>query len=440
MLENKILLFDNFDINSQKLYNSLKKSNFNGETYVINDNNFLPSEIKSFYQVICDLKKEGKPKYFNEIPVPDYWEIKGNNQIAHVYDRDSLRANILYSNTSFDRFVKKVEWLDKKMKIRLTDHYDRYGNLYAKTTFNKDSKPIVKTYFDSAGRERIVENFVTKNILVNIDNKDYIFNDKIDFVLFMLKREKHNDSDIIINSLSTPFFVSLRFNRENAKDVLFWQEDCREDIPGNMKFIFDNHSNINKIFVQQKNSYEKFIELGAPKSKLLIKGYVYDYKRISRYSKNILICTNSDQLLKIKELITELKGFTFHIAALTEMSSKLLSLSDFENVKLYPTSTISKINDLFNRCDIYLDINKGIEILSSVENAFLYNHLIFSFKEINHSPNYVVPQNVFPCESYSDMVKKINDVTSDIEDWKKEINNQKNFALSENSDKYLLDL
>ena len=41
------------------------------------------------------------------------------------------------------------------------------------------------------------------------------------------------------------------------------------------------------------------------------------------------------------------------------MSSKLLSLSQYENVKLYPIIKEQTVQTLYQQCDIYLDINEG---------------------------------------------------------------------------------
>lgn len=439
MIGNKIVLFDYYDTNSRKLFSSLKKAGFKGNAYVINETDFLPSDVSSFYQVICNRKQSGKPKFFNDIEIPDFWEIRGNNQIANVYDRQYVKANIIYSQNVSGRFVKMVEWYDDNKVIRIQDHYDAGGNLYAKTTMNKEGKPIIKAYFDEQGREIITENLITGNIVVTLDGKDYIFNDKIDFVLFALKEVEQAAGDLLINSLSTPFFVSLRWKRENVKDILFWQENVRDDIPGNMQIILNDHSQVDKIFVQQKDSYEKLIELGASKDKVLLKGYIYDFRKQNGYSKNILICTNSDQIVKIKELVSELSEYTFHIVAITEMSSTLLSLGDFKNVFLYPAATNTKIEELYKKCDIYLDINKGIEILSSLEKAFLYNQLIYAFKETLHDKNYVAAENIFEAENHIEMIKKIRIDWQDKEHTDKAIEQQKKYALSEDDKMYLED-
>ena len=57
-----------------------------------------------------------------------------------------------------------------------------------------------------------------------------------------------------------------------------------------------------------------------------------------------------------------------HIGAITEMSTTLMGLGKYDNVKLYPT--ITQEDQLFT-CDIYLNINKGGEIVNAIERAML---------------------------------------------------------------------
>ncbi|ORP87478.1 accessory Sec system glycosylation chaperone GtfB, partial [Vibrio cholerae] len=74
----------------------------------------------------------------------------------------------------------------------------------------------------------------------------------------------------------------------------------------------------------------------------------------------------------IKVLVETLPDFKFHIAAITEMSDKLMQLDQYANVHLYPSINIDRVNELYQLCDIYLDINEGNEILNAVEQAFDY--------------------------------------------------------------------
>ena len=88
-------------------------------------------------------------------------------------------------------------------------------------------------------------------------------------------------------------------------------------------------------------------------------GYLYDTYKRNHYSKNVLTLTNSDQIPHVETLVRLHKDYQFHIGAKTEMSSKLLSLSQYENVKLYPIIKEQTVQTLYQQCDIYLDINEG---------------------------------------------------------------------------------
>ncbi|MEJ7326624.1 accessory Sec system glycosylation chaperone GtfB, partial [Staphylococcus epidermidis] len=63
-------------------------------------------------------------------------------------------------------------------------------------------------------------------------------------------------------------------------------------------------------------------------------GYLYDYRKQNQFSRNILTLTNSDQLSCIEELVKNNSNYQFHIAAITEMSNKLLELVKFDNIRL----------------------------------------------------------------------------------------------------------
>ncbi len=69
-------------------------------------------------------------------------------------------------------------------------------------------------------------------------------------------------------------------------------------------------------------------------------------------------------------MVETLPDFKFHIAAITEMSDKLMQLDQYANVHLYPSINIDRVNELYQLCDIYLDIDEGNEILNAVEQAF----------------------------------------------------------------------
>ena len=53
------------------------------------------------------------------------------------------------------------------------------------------------------------------------------------------------------------------------------------------------------------------------------------------------------------------------------MSDKLIKLDINNNVELYPCITEQKIKEMFERCDIYLDINHYRELYNAVNEALI---------------------------------------------------------------------
>lgn len=435
-----VLLLDNYGEESDMLRQSFRNAGFTGPVIVIEDNGFLPEDVISVYQYFCGSFRErgripGKARYFNQIDVPDYWEISGTSSNGKVTDLHRVRGRIYYAEPKQKRLARVVDWMDEKGTIRFSDHYNRYGALYARTFFNKDAKRFCRAYFDADGREILLENYVTRDIILNRDGRVYVFQDKTDFTRKLLEELGAMGSRIFFNSLSTPFLVSEKMPRDRQEDVLFWQEGPREDIPGNMNMILSGQSGRTRaIYVQKRASYEKLIQLGASKEILKPLGFDYSYSRENTCQNEALICTNSDRIKACEELIQALPQMHFRIAAITQMSSKLLGLSKYENVTLYPGARSDKIEALFDRCDYYLDINHESEIVSAVKQAFLHNLLILGFKETLHNKTYIAPEHVF--NGHEGMIAFLKKVMGQEAVIKEQLDLQKREALSEETTAY----
>lgn len=429
-----VLLLDNYGEESALLHQSFRSAGFEGPAIVIEDDGFLPEDVISVYQYFCgDFKKSdkvpGKARYFNQINVPDYWEISGNNSEAKVHDLYRERGRVFYAQPKYKRLVRVVDWMDEKGIARSSDHYNRYGALYARTFFNKDGKRFCRAYFDAEGRETLLENFVTRDIILNRDGKVYVFKDKIELILKLLEELKAMKCRLFFNSLSTPLFVSERMTADRKEDVLFWQEGPRNDIPGNMQLILNGGAKRAKtIYAQKKGSYEKLVELGASQEGLKSLGFIYEFSRKNTGRNEALICTNSDRIEKCEELVKALPEMHFHIVAITEMSSKLLSMSQYDNVMLYPGASTKKIEELFSTCDYYLDINHEAEIVSAVKQAFLHSQLILGFKQTLHNKAYIADEHVF--DNHEAMIAFLNNVMDHKKIINRQIDVQKKAAMS----------
>lgn len=133
----------------------------------------------------------------------------------------------------------------------------------------------------------------------------------------------------------------------------------------------------------------------------------------SKKGQNILIFTNSDQIEQLDKIVHALPQLEFQIGAITEMSSKLMALEQIENVQLHPNLTQDKINELWEHGDIYLDINRGNEILAAVETAYLQNLVIFAFEETMHNGDYIAGQHRFRLDQVDQLIERLDQVSQD---------------------------
>lgn len=438
-----VLLLDNYSSDSQRLRTSFQKAGYRIPTVVIEEDGYLPEDVLSVFGFFLGNYKEaknipGRPRYFNEIPVPDYWEISGTNSFGKIQDLDRERGRIFYAEPLHRRLVKVVDWYDERGKARSSDHYNRYGALYARTAFNVKGQRVNKSWFSADGREIIVENYVTGDIILNEGEQVRIFRGRAEFTLYVLGKVGFERNRIFYNSLSTPFFVSQSLHSVYKRDVLFWQEPVREDIPGNMQIILNGEaSRTARIMVQKRHSCEQLLRLGASPQVVQRLGFIYPFKKENRHRRQALICTNSDQIERFEEMVKALPEMHFHVAALTEMSPKLMRMEAYGNVSLYPGVRADVLEELFDACDFYLDINHGGEIASAVYRAFLNNHLILGFREILHNGDYVAEEHCYGQNDFQRMISDIRSVMADGKELERWLKRQHRAALSETREGYL---
>ena len=200
------------------------------------------------------------------------------------------------------------------------------------------------------------------------------------------------------------------------RDVLFWQEPTRDDIPGNMSSIFNGEaSRTVTVMVQKKKSYDKLIELGAKKDMVRKLGFIYPFVKENKHQPEVLICTNSDNIEHCGELVKALPQ----------------GMDSYDNVSLYPGVKTAILDGLFETCDYYFDINHESEIVSAVHKAFLHNHLIFAFRETLHNADYVAEEHIYAAAEWERMCTDVEAAMMDVKVAKKMLQKQKKTALSE---------
>ena len=92
-----IELYDRYSQESRDLHESLMATGLSHLGVVIDADGFLPDGLVSPFTYYLGYEK-GKPLYFNQVPVPAFWEISGNNQSARIEDMTEERAVIHYAD------------------------------------------------------------------------------------------------------------------------------------------------------------------------------------------------------------------------------------------------------------------------------------------------------------------------------------------------------
>ena len=409
-----INLFENYNQETQELHQSLKRAGYNHFTIVINDDGFLPDDVTSPYRFFTayQIYEDDTPAFFNDIDTPPFWEIKGDATMATITDMGELRGKIFYKEHYKTRVVSHVEWLDSKQRLRSVDYYTKEGFKFAETVYDLLGNAILKKYMTREGKEVIYENYVTNDVVVEYEGKSYFFESYTEWIKFYLSEMGVEIKEVIFNTLSTPF-LAIYHLPTLKKGILFWQEQSQGYVPGNMKVMLSpNLQSRFAVIVPNQNEYKLIKEQLSREEQQAVyaSGYLYDTYKRNHYSKNVLTLTNSDQIPHVETLVRLHKDYQFHIGAKTEMSSKLLSLSQYENVKLYPIIKEQTVQTLYQQCDIYLDINEGNEIGNAVRSAYNHQLLIMGYKEVVHNRDFVAIENQFLVNDISQLSNALKEI------------------------------
>lgn len=408
-----INLFESFDKQTIVLYNSFKFSGMNRKTIVIEEDGFLPEGVLTPYEFFANNENlSTNPLFFNQVKIPKYWMIEGNNNNAVIKDTGYIKGRIIYKKNYKYRIVERVEWLNNQGHTHVIDYYNKRGFSYAQVILDPNThRRILKRYFNNKGEEFIVENFVTNDIILNWQGKEYFFHSKIQFVNFYLKAIGLESESFLINSFSISAAIVNSLD-DFGKDYLFYQGDITEASMHHIKNILSKERRVFSIIVPGQSAYrqvESFVK-DEWKHRIHQSGYVYQFMKANHYSNDALILTNSDQIPHLEQIVQSHSELNFHIAAITEMSTVLMKLNRYSNVTLYPSAKKDELKSLYEKCTIYLDINKGNEILDAVRAAFDYNLLILGYSVTSHNKTVTAPTHLFDVESPHHLINILREV------------------------------
>ena len=119
---------------------------------------------------------------------------------------------------------------------------------------------------------------------------------------------------------------------------------------------------------------------------------------------NCMLLTDVQELEQIEFLAQSLPRVDFHIACYTEMGAYLQSLNQYENIHLYPQVIHAVLDELIDKCQIYLDIHHGSEHYQLSSRFKTLDKPVLAFDNTKKNEN---EELVYPHENPQEMVEKL---------------------------------
>lgn len=315
-----------------------------------------------------DVLKE-KDRYYAFIDIPQYWSVRADGLNGAIYDNKTKKANIYFKNPIEKRMVSRVEWIDRNNTVYKVDYYNKYGYMYCSENVS-GGNVTVREFYDRNGDIKVLEQTGPKTYTTfgtRISPKSY--RGFADYLEAYLKYNKIYDENIWLTS--DEILNKFAWDYGNFKISYLPQNRLNSDLT-----VITQTNTAFRILCSEEQQVNWYKENSNYKCDRL---YSYLENNKSKFGrKEAFIITESDQLEYIEQLINDFPEITFHIAASTIMSDKLTRLDINNNVELYPCITEQKRKELFERCDIYLDINHYRELYNAVNEAMVNNMIILA--------------------------------------------------------------
>jgi accessory Sec system glycosyltransferase GtfB len=388
-----LALFDRYDESTQELMRSLETAEIAVTPVVIQYDGELPIGALCPFVTYTGLERDGRPLFFNEVPVPAWCEIRQGREPYGTILRDGyVIARINYEPNSF-REVASVDWLQTDRTPSHTDHYDRYGNRYATTYYSNGLAH--QTVYSGPARCHIEVDHVTRLVTMRTPQRLLTFPSLADFVSSFLDEQRLATDRVLINSLSHPLFVMRK--RAHAAPgrapatTLFWQEPMPGEAPGNMTSELERPVALERIvFVDERLRAKVTAAHPGTSVELAYLSHLGQFSPKADYDpKRAFTLTNSDEIPALVPLLEAFPEVTFSVAAPTLMSEKLHDLGRrHPNLTLIPSITHSRIHQELDRASVYLDINAGTHVLDVAKAAYYLGLVVLAPAEQAKAPDH----------------------------------------------------
>lgn len=415
----KINIFDRYNENTKSLMKSLETAGIKRKSLFVHYDGELPTSGMTpytFFTEIFENPEEQKGLFFDQVIVPKFYDIKHIDGGSAAIEFLKKRVGKIHYRQNGYRLVSTVDWFSAENSdvVVKRDYYNLSGFRYA-TTYFSSAGPYQTEYYNLKGQVIVSEDLVHRAIQLNYQSEIHHFENVTQFFLYFLKVAELEVSDVYINSLSFPLFISRALNIGN-KTTLFWQEALGQEVPGNMKNELEKAVTLNHIvFTEEKQLIQ--VKQSYPNTSIQLSylSPIGEFTRTNRYRQRAFILTNSDNIYGLRDILINFPELQITVAAYTNMSTKLLHLEEeFDNILLIPSINDEELALELKKADIYLDINRGLKVGEIMKLAYQENMIIFSYKEVAQSGAHAL---IF--DEVRDLCNHLSYILTDRTNWQK---------------------
>lgn len=396
-----INLFQRYDQDAWDIHYTQLRQGKDYPTIVIEDDGFLPSDVTSIYHFLGYNTCEYNPLHLNNLTLPLAYEVEREGADFFIMSNDMIVGRIILQGEPIERIVKEVWWLDSKGCPYKKDYYNQYGYCFKTETYVTDLGLVSTSYYSVSGEVLLDENHLVGSILYN--NQLYL--NKLSLYNKCLAELGYSKEPITFNHLGTPLEVVLS-SLEVGHELIFQEEVSVNSIPENLQYVIHNSDKIS-ISVTNRSTYSILENMCTVQFMMLLVPSRSELGSVSE----VLITTQTDQLTSVEDFVEQLPDLEFHIAAPTQMSSKLLDLNKYSNVHLYPNISSDNLDELFNRCGVFLDIAMSPTVFDANRRALENNLLRVGLTGVS-TGNYISDDNLFSVKSLDNLIEYLRKVTS----------------------------
>lgn len=396
-----INLFQTYNKDAWDIHYTQLRQGKDYPTIVIEDDGFLPSDVTSIYHFLGYNTCDYNPLHLNDLTLPIAYEVEREGVDFFIMSNDMVVGKVILQGEPIERIVKEVWWLDSKGYPYKKDYYNQYGYCFKTETYVKDLGLVSTSYYSVSGEVLLDENHLVGSILYN--NQLYL--NKLSLYNKCLAELGYSKEPITFNHLGTPLEIILS-SLESGHELIFQEEVFVNSIPDNLQYVIHNSDKIS-ISVTNRSTYSILENMCKVQFMMLLVPSKSDLGSF----KDVLITTQTDQLTSIEDFVEQLPELEFHIAAPTQMSSKLFDLNKYSNVHLYPNISNNNLDDLFNQCGVFLDIAMSPTVFDANRRALENNLLRVGLIGVS-TGKYISDANLFSLRSLDSLIDYLREVTS----------------------------